>query len=63
MGLALILFMCVCLYYSPSYLVQVDAPFIPKTKSAGDASNFDNYEEEPLKTSATEKFAKEFVDF
>ena len=42
---------------------QLDAPFIPKCKGAGDASNFDDYEEEPLRISSNEKFSKEFADF
>ena len=42
---------------------QVDAPFIPKCRGAGDASNFDDYEEEPLRISSQEKFPKEFADF
>ena len=47
----------------PSTSPQLDAPFVPKCKSAGDPSNFDDYEEEPLRISSTEKFAKEFADF
>lgn len=43
--------------------VQVDAPFVPKTKGAGDPSNFDDYEEEPLRISANDRFVKEFADF
>ena len=42
---------------------QVDPPFIPKTKGAGDTANFDDYEEEPLRIASTEKCAKEFADF
>ena len=38
-------------------------PFIPKCKGAGDASNYDTYDEEEIKVSVTEKFAKEFADF
>ena len=44
-------------------IFQVDAPFIPKCKGPGDASNFDDYEEEPLRISSAEKCAKEFADF
>jgi protein kinase A len=43
--------------------MQLDAPFIPKCKGPGDPSNFDDYEEEPLRVSSSEKFHKEFVDF
>ena len=46
-----------------SLLVQVEAHFIPKCKGAGDTSNFDDYEEEPLRISSTEKCAKEFAEF
>jgi len=42
---------------------QVEAPFAPKTKGPGDTSNFDDYEEETLRISSTEKCAKEFADF
>jgi len=43
--------------------VQVEAPFLPKSKGPGDPSNFDTYEEEPLHISSSEKCAKEFADF
>ncbi|EJW70958.1 hypothetical protein WUBG_18140 [Wuchereria bancrofti] len=46
-----------------SLLKLIDAPFLPKCRGAGDASNFDDYEEEPLRISSTEKCAKEFADF
>ncbi|KAK3089895.1 hypothetical protein FSP39_007427 [Pinctada imbricata] len=45
------------------YQRKVDAPFVPSCKGPGDASNFDDYEEEPLRISSTEKCAKEFADF
>jgi protein kinase A len=40
------------------YQRKVDAPFIPKSKGPGDSSNFDEYEEEPLRISSTEKCAR-----
>ena len=43
--------------------LQLDAPFIPKTKGAGDTSNFDEYDEEPLRISSSEKYVSEFADF
>lgn len=45
------------------YQKKVEAPFIPKCKGPGDPSNFDDYDEEPLRISATEKCTKEFADF
>ncbi|VDM50059.1 unnamed protein product [Toxocara canis] len=42
---------------------MVEAPFLPKCRGPGDASNFDDYEEEPLRISGTEKCAKEFAEF
>lgn len=43
--------------------LKAEAPFVPKCKGPGDADNFDEYEEEPLRISATEKCAKDFADF
>lgn len=45
------------------YQKKVEAPFLPKCKGPGDSSNFEEYEEEPLRISSTEKCAKEFADF
>jgi len=50
-------------YMSVIFCVQVEAPFLPKSKGPGDPSNFDTYEEEPLHISSSEKCAKEFADF
>lgn len=45
------------------YQKKLDAPFLPKCKGPGDSSNFDDYEEERLHVSSTERCAKEFADF
>lgn len=49
--------------YNINVLFQVEAPFIPPSKGPGDASNFDEYDEEPLFIATTEKCKKEFEDF
>ncbi|KAM9115081.1 cAMP-dependent protein kinase catalytic subunit alpha-like [Pangshura tecta] len=45
------------------YQRKVEAPFVPKCKGSGDTSNFDDYAEEEIRVSTTEKFAKEFAEF
>ncbi|KAJ8377815.1 hypothetical protein AAFF_G00251340 [Aldrovandia affinis] len=46
-----------------SVLWQVEAPFVPKRRGPGDTSNLDDYEEEDIRVSVTEKCAKEFSEF
>ncbi|KAE9555136.1 hypothetical protein FO519_001631 [Halicephalobus sp. NKZ332] len=43
--------------------LHIEAPFLPKCRGPGDASNFDDYEEEPLRISGTERCAREFAEF
>ncbi|XP_062892116.1 cAMP-dependent protein kinase catalytic subunit alpha-like isoform X1 [Mobula hypostoma] len=40
-----------------------EPPFKPKMKGPGDTSNFDDYDEESLRISFTEKYSKEFAEF
>lgn len=45
------------------YERKVEAPFLPKCRGPGDTSNYDDYEEEDIRVSQTEKCAKEFAEF
>ncbi|VDP68371.1 unnamed protein product [Echinostoma caproni] len=45
------------------YRKEVSAPYIPPCKGPGDASNFDDYDEEPLRIANTNYCAKEFANF
>ncbi|XP_014286257.1 cAMP-dependent protein kinase catalytic subunit beta [Halyomorpha halys] len=42
---------------------KTQPPFIPHVKSRGDASNFDSYDEEPLRTASKNRFSEEFNEF
>ena len=50
-----------CRYYLRFWALK--APYVPALSSAGDTSNFDEYDEEEIKKSDKLKFAKEFQDF
>lgn len=39
---------------------KINPPFVPEVKGAGDATNFDFYEETPVKTSSKILYQKEF---
>ena len=43
--------------------LQVKAPYIPECSGPGDSSLFDEYDEEPIMVSKTEKYGEEFKDF
>ncbi|CAH8618534.1 unnamed protein product [Heterobilharzia americana] len=45
------------------YRKEVCAPFLPPCKGPGDASNFDDYEEEPLRISNSNYCESEFKEF
>lgn len=42
---------------------RIHPPFIPKIRSAGDASNFDHFDEEKIKESPVNLYEEEFADF
>uniref|UniRef100_A0A673H8W4 cAMP-dependent protein kinase catalytic subunit alpha-like n=1 Tax=Sinocyclocheilus rhinocerous TaxID=307959 RepID=A0A673H8W4_9TELE len=45
------------------YEKKIDAPIIPKCRGPGDTSNFDEYDEEDIRVSVTEKCTNEFLEF
>lgn len=45
------------------YQKKVKAPFVPAMKDEGDPSNFDDYDEEPLRIAISLKHATEFAEF
>lgn len=42
---------------------KTTAPYIPNVKGRGDASNFETYDEETLRTASKNRFSEEFRDF
>jgi protein kinase A len=44
-------------------VLQVPSPYTPNVKGPGDFSNFDQYDEEPLKEAVNEMYPKEFAEF
>lgn len=45
------------------YNRKVEAPFKPICKNPGDTSNFDVYDEEPIRVASKDLFTKEFEEF
>ncbi|VEL35523.1 unnamed protein product [Protopolystoma xenopodis] len=45
------------------YRLEIKAPYIPPSSGPGDASNFDDYDEEPLRIGTVDLCTKEFADF
>ncbi|KAG7201762.1 hypothetical protein KM043_004483 [Ampulex compressa] len=45
------------------YHQKIQPSFVPKCANPEDTSNFDRYEEEPLKIDTVDRFAKEFAQF
>jgi len=41
----------------------VPPPYVPKSKGAGDSSNFDTFDEKPLKSLPYDKHEKDFKNF
>lgn len=44
-------------------VLQIVPTFIPKTEGPGDDSNFEEYDEDPLRISLNNKFSKDFLEF
>jgi protein kinase A len=45
------------------YGQKLPPPYTPKIRGPGDATNFDEYNEEPIQYSTIDKYAKEFEQF
>lgn len=45
------------------YRKEPSSPYIPPCRGPGDTSNFDEYDEEPIKIASTNCYEKEFADF
>lgn len=41
----------------------VQPPYVPRVKTPGDCSNFDIFDEAPLRISEADNFQKDFADF
>ena len=57
------LLVTIAIHQCSNFFLIKKAPFVPALASAGDTSNFDEYDEEDIKKSDKLKFAKEFADF
>ena len=45
------------------YRREIPVPYAPKVKHPGDASNFDDQPEDPIRVASHDKFAKDFAEF
>lgn len=45
------------------YNQKVEPPYVPKVSGPGDYSQFDNYDDVPLRVDEIDKYRKEFADF
>lgn len=45
------------------YDQRIKAPFVPELDSAGDTTNFDDYDEAPLLHKNSDDYPEKFIDF